>query len=128
MAKEFRAAADLMVAVAQRAGGIGRDQPGERRLAVFERRPGQVVAVEMEQVEREEHQGIGALVGDRILQMAEIGRAIRFEMDELAVDQRRGDRQFAETCAASAGNFAVQSRPLRVNSRTLPSPIRPSSR
>ena len=96
MAKEFRAAADLMVAVAQRAGGIGPDQPGQPRLAVFERGPGQVVAVEMEQVERVEHQGIGALVGDRILQMAEIGGAIRFEMDELTVDQRRGDRQFAE--------------------------------
>ena len=99
LAQERRAAADLVIAVAQHALRLRRNDLGESRLAILERRAGQVPAVAIEQVEGEEVQRVGLAAGNRVLQAGKARRAVGLEMNELAVDQRRIDRQLAEASA-----------------------------
>ncbi len=95
--KKSRAVAGVMVAVADHAVGIGRNDPGQRRLAVFERRGGQVPPVLIEEVERIKDQRLGPPGRDLVLHPGESGRAVGVEIDDFAVDHRALDRQRRQT-------------------------------
>ena len=69
---------------------VGGDQRPQPLLARDVGERGQVLAVELEQVEGEERHV--AARADRVLQRREVGAAV-LERDDLAVDQRRRDRQ-----------------------------------
>ena len=91
--KEIGATADLMVAVADHVRPIVRHDLGERLLALLQRKAGEIEAVEIEQIEGEEHEIVGRARGDPVLQIGKIRRAVGRQRDQLAIDQRAGDRQ-----------------------------------
>src|SRR5207244_10587366 len=93
LAQEGRAAIDLVIAVAQHSLRLPRDNLGECGFAILERRAGQVPAIPIEQIEREQDQRIGLPAGDRVLQSRKARRAFQLQMNELAVDQRRVEPQ-----------------------------------
>ncbi len=93
LAEKRRAAAGLVVAVAQHAGRTWRNDPGQRRLAVFERGSGEVPAVAVEQVEGIIEQRLGPPRRDLVLQAGKARRTVGPEIHNLAVDRRRFDRQ-----------------------------------
>ena len=86
MAEEIGTASNLMIAVAQGAAAVRRHQFRQYRLAILQCRAGQIPAIEIEQVERVKHERVGSLIGDGVLQMAEIGCPVGFDMDQLAID------------------------------------------
>src|SRR6266436_2922902 len=93
LAKNGRALAGLVVAVAQNPLGLRRNDLAQDRLAVFECGVGDLPAIAKEQIEGEEIQCTGLAAGNRVLQAGETRRSIGRQADELAVDQRRVDRQ-----------------------------------
>src|SRR4029077_11097876 len=97
LAQKSRTETDLVIAVAQHALRVRRKDLGQDGLAIFERRAGEIPALSIEQVEREEVQRIGTAAGNRVLQTGKAGGAIGLQMDDLSVDQRRGERQLAES-------------------------------
>lgn len=60
---KFRAAPDLMIAILQGRVGI-REQPGKARLAIDERPRHQILALEVQKIEQEEHEA-GGVAGIR---------------------------------------------------------------
>ncbi len=128
MAPKIAPAPDLVIAVPHRPARLRRHDRGERRLAVFERRAGQIVPVAIEQVEGVKDESGGVAARQSVLQRGKAGRPVRGERDDLAIDQRGLDRQLCQARLASSGNLPVQSSRLRVLSRTSPRSMRASSR
>ena len=100
------------------------EQCGQRALALDQRRGCQVLAVEMEQVEDVIDHPVLAAVLEVVLQGGEIGDAVFVDRGDLAVEDDIVVGQARRRPSATAGNLSVQSRPVRVFSVTLPSPIR----
>ena len=86
-----------MLAEAERRRGR---QPGERlleqRLAVEQRRPGEIEAFAIEQVEGEIAEAVAAAGFQIGLEIVETGKAVLVLDDDLAVDQRRAEAELAE--------------------------------
>jgi hypothetical protein len=108
----------VIIAVVQWGRDV-RQQGSEPPFSLDQRQYAQVVTVEMQEVEDEIHQPGGvAGVGDG-LDNAEGGDAVGVDAAELAVEIRLTRRK-DDTEAASARYLCVQSRPVRVSSRTAP--------
>ncbi len=104
----------------------GAQHLGKAALALAERPAAQIGVAGEQKIEDIEDQIVGLLFGKSSLEGCEVGRAMRVQCDDLAVDD--AVRQTLAACAAMAGNLAVQSRPLRVFSVALPSATRSCTR
>src|SRR5216683_39826 len=68
LAQKSRPETDLVIAVAQDALRMRRNDLGQDGLAIFERRAGEIPALSVEHVEREEIQRVCIPTGNRVLQ------------------------------------------------------------
>jgi hypothetical protein len=91
-----------------------RQQGREFGFARLERDPGQVVAVEVQQVEGEIGDARGAPGAEVVLQAAEAGAAFVLDVTGLAVQPSAVRRQLGDR-GGDRRDFAVQSSPLRVS-------------
>ena len=91
--EEFRAVLGDVLAVADGRRRV-LEQPLEQRFALDERHARQIPAVEMQQIESDEHD-LGARARQRVLQTLEARDAARVVDDGFAVDERRAARQRA---------------------------------
>ena len=87
LAEQFVAGADDMLGELE-ALVVGGDERSQLLLARDVGKGGEVLAIEVQQVEREQRHRPGA--GDRVLERREVGAPV-LERDDLAVDQRRAD-------------------------------------
>jgi hypothetical protein len=102
------------------------DHRTQHRFAVGQRGTAQVVAVEVENVEREERQR-RLRAAERVLQRLEAGAPRCVQHDDLPSIHAARTGSLARSLATSA-NAAVQSLPLRETSRALPLSMRQSIR
>jgi hypothetical protein len=91
------------------------DSPAPR-LALGERQRNQIVALELEQVEEEEDQGIGGTVVGGRLDQVERGHRVRAHPAQFAVEIRRGD------CPGALATTALSAIPSGRASPTGSSP------
>ena len=92
-AKNFAPSSVDVLAVADRRRRV-LEQPLEQRFALDERHARQIPAVEMQQIEGDEHD-LGPRARQRVLQALKARDAVRVVDDGFAVDERRAARQRA---------------------------------
>jgi hypothetical protein len=88
----------------------------QSRLAVLKRRAAEIPTVAIEQVEGEEGQSGAIAAGNGILQAGKARCAIRFQTNELTIDQRSVDRQFPKPLR----EFRKFRRPVEAAARDEP--------
>jgi hypothetical protein len=86
--------AEMVVAVAEHARPLGHS--GEHTLAFQESARAKIPAVQMQQVEAEEHQRVVPAGLERGLQSGKAGDAVLAQADEFAIQHRRPDRQLRD--------------------------------
>ena len=90
----------------------------KRGLALDQRRRAQIIAIQIEEIERVKDQPIGVPGGQCILQRGKIRRAAALSATTSPSMIASSTGRSARATARASPNFAVQSSPLRVSSLT----------